>query len=214
MIRWTKEQEERLRELAGTLSGREIGKVLGLSKSAVLVKIKKLGLKGLPEGTVSIWTEEDFVALKRKSRDVKLRDWARAHGKSESGTQYWANRIGVETKGASRWSEAQKDALRLCKTADEAMSATGRSNRAVHKMANLLGIKFARKTWMAANHRCVAPGKTKRDLRSNSSPTKKMAKPKRVQAFRTRAVEYCPECYAPVSNWGQHYERMGHGRIA
>lgn len=36
-------------------------------------------------------------------------------------------------------------------------------------------------------------------------------KPEYIKVAR---VEWCPKCHAPVSNWQEHYERMGHRRCA
>jgi hypothetical protein len=94
---WTAEQEETLRALVGTMSSTEIGKrmVPPRHKFGVLSKIRILGLKGKTAGTETVWTEAELEALKNKPADMSYSVFGRMHGKSHTGTLYWARKFGM-----------------------------------------------------------------------------------------------------------------------
>lgn len=92
----------------------------------------------------------------------------------------------------------------------ELAALIGRTERSVHMKADLLGIKL-KPTGRLRNGRFPrAPQPPKRRYEKTApialAPARKQPE--------VSCLENCPQCRAPVSNWAQHYERMGHRRPA
>ncbi len=149
-----------------------------------------------------IWTDEQIAALKAITPEDTAAAFGAKYGISKNGVIKKAWRLGVKFVRAYDWAPADLETLtRLCgdKTAKEIAAILGRNEDNIHKQASRMGMSFKERR----SCKISAPRPRARDRRVHASP---------VQVIRVfeRELAYCPQCHAPVSNWSQHYERMGH----
>jgi hypothetical protein len=123
-----------------------------------------------------------------------------------------AARLGVRLAAVRPWWRPEEDALLRemdGSTVERASERLGRTLRAVEVRAKMLGVQ------LTTGRKKYQP---RRKLRMNVGATveqKPKPKPGRKPARRAPCesrLEWCPQCYAPVSNWQEHFERMGHRR--
>ena len=138
--RWTAPEDDVVREFAGKEVASLIGKRIGRGKLAVLKRIKKLNLDGIPQGAASLWTNEQMNALKSAGGEISSPEFARKWKLKERSVRWLARKFGVKFKQKRMWKVGQDDELRSCITVEEAMRRLGRTRRAVLCKAQSLGI--------------------------------------------------------------------------
>lgn len=160
------------------------------------------------------WTPEEIEALRASTPDMSISYLMGLTGRSRDAVSGMLARLGL-TGGRSwhRWSGKEDALLRMLngctyKAAVAALGVFGRTPRAVENRARCLGV--------ALKHMRRVRGVTGRQMPSSAGHAKRIVvRPARRggrSAVRRLAVEYCPQCRAPVSDWQGHYERMGHRR--
>ncbi|MFP5277013.1 MAG: hypothetical protein ACLGPM_07850 [Acidobacteriota bacterium] len=212
MNEWTEPELKKLRELAGTMCGREVAAIIGRTRMATLRKISQLGLKGFAPGSPHGWTEKQFEMLRNVKPGVSIIQFARQIGKSDEAVRHWARKFGIKFVPQRTWTAEDVSSLRNMEerlTIQEAAEALHRTPRGVRAKAEQLGVKLRPK------------GRPKKDSPPRRCTPRKigrtLARRRREPVAVARAVsrlEWCSQCHAPVSNWSQHFERMGHRRPA
>lgn len=227
MSRWTEDERRVLRENAGKLSGREIAALVGRPRMATLKKMSDMGLVGMPAGRSPQITQAQLDAIRAVRPGVSLRKLAKQIGLGSHCVRHWARKLGIRVQGCARFTPAECDALRAMDgkaTLAVAAAELGRPRDTVSRKAHLMQV-------------CLLPSKrlgraraSKPAARRGSEPAKvRLRKPPALKPEKKKpaialaparkqpevsCLENCPQCRAPVSNWAQHYERMGHRRPA
>lgn len=199
---YSEQENELVRVLSGTTTAREIGERMNRSKHSVLVAIKRMGLEGLPRGTGTKLTAEDFVALKSVAPGISSIEFAKQRNLGEAAVRWWARKLHIIFIPKRRWTAENRRVLQECSSVEAAMTALGRTRRAVLGEAKRLGI-----TLHPPNS--GRPRDSKRDVvhsvRVRQDPRPVVRKKVRVEY---PAIVWCESCGAPVSNWSKHVERM------
>jgi hypothetical protein len=233
---WTEETIDLLRELAGTMTAREIGGRMGRTFFAVHRKMRQLGLQGvhtgaqrLPEGAPrTMGTPAQQAAIRAADGKLCAEELARQLCLSPNTVHRYAQRMGVALNMMRRWTTEEDQALRdaASQGARAAAQATGHTNNAVRYRASLLGIKITRcrlRKAPAVRAPAVRPAKVRAVKQVSKSASQRVSQSASLRVSRPALrqvedrgsrIEYCSQCGAPVSNWEQHYERMGHRRAA
>lgn len=220
--RWSAEDVECLRRWAGKKTAREMAPLVGHTPGAVQKKLGALGLEGWRGGRPPLWTAvqtEALLALAAERRQVTSSAFAAQHGIRLGTVRHWARKLGVRFDSGRSWSAEEggvrfdsgrnwsaEEVARLKELAPtnrlEALAAVlGRTVAAVRAKARSLGLRYVARVW--------TPGGRKSRTRTRSG---RPATRPRVLSVERCCIEYCPQCSAPVSNWQQHFERMGHRR--
>jgi hypothetical protein len=200
---WTPQQVEILKANAGKLSSVEIGKIVGMSNSAVSSKIRALGLPKIAKCNPNVWTVEQLAKLKLLETGLAtLPQLSREFGFGMTSISLKARQLGYKIQRGDGWRAHEDELIRelagkMC--AKEIGRKIGRSKCSVHSRANRLGI----------------------NLRTDGQPTKKVPrvrgprqksyrapKPKPIKVVES-AIHICPKHHCPVSNWEEHRKRMG-----
>jgi hypothetical protein len=209
--RWRDDEIEQLRAMAATHTLPAAAKVLNRRYKAVQEKARTLGVKfvacGRPGRPRTTPPRAAQVREKRPPRVVLF----------------------------PQWTEEQESTLRALAGQPLSVIApqVGRTREAVRKHAARLGVRLGAEPRRARAPKpervCVERVKAVREPRA--ARTAKAPRPDRVRVVKAPAVrlakeparkvvrrevvsriEYCRECGAPVSNWEQHFERLGHRR--
>ena len=230
MNEWTAAELAILREHAGKKCAREIAAIVGRPRFATLTKLRQLGLPGFPPGRVCTLTPEQMDALRNVPPGISGQQFAQMHGVGEEAVRHWVRKLGITLTPASRWTEKQNQQLRdlaPTHTATQIAALIGRSRSSVWSKAHVLGVEPVREGLRPPKRLARAPKPPK------AAPGPKLCRPRKAAAStprKTKAapakaavpirkptppqLEYCPTCHAPVSNWQEHYKRMGHRRPA
>jgi hypothetical protein len=225
--KWTSEEVEKLRELLQSVPPREAAAVLGRTYNAVKTRVKLLRISAAVDARGRKWTAEDAEFVRTEGERLGLKKLCAALGRSKSSVQCVMVRLGMRTRHTGKvvqwWTaeqDAQLQAMAATSTAQQAAELFGRSVPAVQARALRLGQRFV-----------TVPGRSGRPRAGDPrcAPKKRVRKPRHYQAVREitsgakkpalrrveyeyrSALEWC-RCGAPVSNWDEHYERLGHMR--
>jgi hypothetical protein len=208
---WSKEEVQQLRDLAATMSAKEIARAVDLSYEAVAAKMSR---EGLERSRKRNWKARETVALRASSGKRKAADVARALGRSRDAVAGMAKRLGVSLGERQMWSSL--DDARLRDLAPKMLpvniaAVLKRSDSSIRRRAKRLGV-------LLLDGRKVADDGARRNRVRAERERAAVKKAESAKMARMRKVigdvrvEYCPQCYAPVSDWQGHYERMGHRR--
>jgi hypothetical protein len=109
-------------------------------------------------------------------------------------------------------------------TARQIGEKIGRGYHGISKQLRKLGLQTWKPPVKEVPVRLPKPVKAKVENKAPEPKPKPVAKPAQAPvALRKKEVkrplihgevEWCPECFAPVSNWNEHYQRLGHRRPA
>ena len=217
---WTPEEIAVLYRWAAKKSGREIALLAGHTRAATLRKMALLGLRGMPSGRQPRWTAVQMEALRRVPIDrpqMTCRAFAVEQGMTVETVRHWARKIGFQFYSGFFWDAQDVERLRSLapeKTLRELAAELGRSPRAVRSKLAALGLKCAHQPRPRREPAATPQPVRVRVVRLPKEKTASIAAPRRIRPRRIEVsrIEYCPRCHAPVSNWGEHFERMGHRR--
>jgi hypothetical protein len=193
---WTPKEIATLRAKAPTMPVRDLVKLIGRSKCAVSGEMRRQGLNIYSRRK---WTAEQIEAVRNAQPGTTACDLEKRLGHTWAAVRNMARRLGVQLGGKPNWTALDLDALRGMEglTVAEAAVKLGRTEKAVRWKAQQLGLTLRREVFVRA----------KRVRRESSGKP-----PLRAAERHRTCIEWCPECYAPVSNWQEHFERMGHRR--
>ncbi len=196
-LQWSEEMLAILRANAGKMKAKDIGKLVGRGETATRIKIQRLGLKPFVQGYTSLWTPEQVEILRKADPRAGVHVFQKLFGYGETSIRKKARQLGIKFIASAGWTPEQIDRVKNAPpslTARELAKEIGKSLAAVHHKRHKLGITGV-------------PG----SRRPKSEPARKVhATPIQIIRVTERTIDYCPQCHAPVSNWSQHYERMGH----
>jgi len=204
--RWSDAELDTLRALSATTRVADLARITGRSKKSVLFQIRKLGLENLAR---RMWTLEEVAAIRAAGPEVKVRDLARQLGRTTLSVYQRSRSLDLPRRKYSRWTEEQLATLRAMAGSvpvERIAEATDKSARAVRWKAQQLGLSLRQKGSPALRRPRVDP----RPERARENAPRK----KRLRVEVASHIEWCKECGAPVSNWQQHFERVGHRRPA
>jgi len=107
--RWSKEEEELLKELYGSYPVTTIAKVLGRTPKSVMRKAERMGLRSFKKD----WNLEDLITLLvlRFQYGVRIKDIAKILGRGESSIKCKLWRLNL-TNPVQRWSEEEINLLK------------------------------------------------------------------------------------------------------
>jgi hypothetical protein len=190
-----------------------LARQLGLSGECVRHWARKMGVRF---ETGRLYSEADCALLRELAGKVTAKEAAARLGRTCA--QIWekARRMRIAFLDSSAWTEEESERLRGLAgrvTAARAAELLGRTAFAVRGKALRMGIPFKREP--RPKRESVERRLVKREIARQAAPSATAAcRPARVRDRRMEVsrVEWCGECHAPVSNWQQHYERMGHRR--
>jgi len=185
-----------------------LARQLGLSGECVRYWARKMGVRS---ETGRLYSEADCALLRELAGKVTTKEAAARLGRTCA--QIWekARRMRIAFLDPSAWTEEESERLRGLAgrvTAARAAELLGRTAFAVRGKAVRMGIPFKREPRPKREP-------VKREIARQAAPSAIAAcRPARVRGKRMEVsrLEWCGECHAPVSNWQQHYERMGHRR--
>jgi hypothetical protein len=147
------------------------------------------------------WTGAQIAELRKGvAASVPVDDLAEQLGRTRRAVAGMARRLGLDkVSKCRRWSVREDGVLRRQRgrsidDAEAALRPYGRNRKAVTARARALGVRL-----------CDVRGQHRQAVTAVMRAT-----PSEL-GIRTR-IEWCPQCRAPVSNWQEHYERMGHRR--
>lgn len=229
---WTEGELNTLRELGGTMLAREIADRVGRTWMATQTKLRQLGIRGfrgLPRG----WTPEQVAALRAKPKEMTAREFAALHGLDTRAVMQWAKKFGV-SRGPIRTFTAEEAArireLASTMTAREIAAELGKPLHSVRDKALAMGVHFTsgkrgprpEKYRARPERQYVKPPWTPEQdelLRASAGRCQAAelvrrggVELRRMDVQSVSRIEWCGDCGAPVSNWDEHYERMGHRR--
>jgi hypothetical protein len=217
-LRFTAAEDKAIR--AGVKAGKPPGEIaaqIGRSRHAVWSRAR--ALNG-PAVSPWYWTPEQNAMLIDAAGALTAKELAKKVRRSAKAVRSQAEALGVTLM---RWkpeemhgywapeAEARLRALAPTHTPTQASVALGRTDRSVRIKAAKMGLRM-RDGRMRLGSAARARGPAKRQKVAKPIELVR-ARPKPV-AQEVPCIEFCPECHAPVSNWAQHYERMGHRRRA
>lgn len=225
MNEWTEAELALLRLHIGTQPAHMLAPIIGRKPMAIRKKCADLKLKGYPSGSPShCWTPEKIEALKNIQPGISARAFGRIHGIDNDSVRNKAAKLGIKFLPPCRWTKEDVSRLRQLvptHTAKELSIEFHRNPKAIHTQCQRVGIhavpeiersrqRRAAKEAIPKEPKAARPPKPMKEpapkpIRLVSRPAKSVYRP---------ALEYCSQCHAPVSNWGEHFERMGHRRPA
>jgi hypothetical protein len=220
---WTAAQLDALRAKPVEMSARAFAELHGLERKTVQNVARRLGIARWRK-----FTGEDEARIREMAPTHTAREIAEALGKPARAVQQKASAMGVRftsgkrglRKRASgekppkvyvkpRWSAEDDAALRELAGVSGVQylaERLGRTEGSVRKRLEHLGVRARRE----ARVKATAPVRARK-----GGVALRREEPKRVRMGSAAAtcMEWCV-CGAPVSNWDEHYERMGHRRPA
>jgi hypothetical protein len=198
---WSEHDLKELRRLAPKTRVRDLVKLFGRSKDSIVGQLQRLKLKSF---NPLLWRQDELDVIRNAKPDQRIGHLAKQLGRSYNSVRDKAQKLGVQLRGMKRWTEAQEaELLKLSDTLTEEQISEriGRSVRGVQWKAVELGIVL-RKGMKEAR------GARRQPVRRAA----KVAARKSTPAVWVSQLERCPQCECMVSNWQQHFERMGHRR--
>lgn len=226
---WNEKELALLRKLSSTHSARAIAAQLpGCGPWTIRRKIRELGIEGFGEGPNPPWTREQLAALRNLKPGITIAKFARKHGLGRLSVMYRARVMGVHFRPDTelrRQAEARIRELAATHTAREVAAVLGWNHWRVRDWARRMGgVKFNGTARPETRKLALAPEPEKsaraRPRENNGTAGHPWKTPRREapqtlsgeRFLQQSVIEWCPECFAPVSNWQEHHERMGHAR--
>lgn len=223
---WTAVEDKKIKRWAREgRTTREIGGKLGRSRVSVWLRERSLGLNKPRKWR---WLAQEDARLREAASELSARTLGAELGRSAKAVWSRALILGItlaRPKPQDRrgyWPpalEARLRALAATHTAAEAAKALGRSERSVWMKAAKMAVRLrdGRKRLdgkVPVSHKAKAARPAAATTEKTRRPIALVEGRRKPAVYEVCRVEWCKECHAPVSNWGQHYERTGHRRSA
>jgi AraC-like DNA-binding protein len=201
---WTAAELDTLRALSASTRVTDLARIVGHSKGSVVCKIRKYGLENLCRRP---WTPDELAAIRAVTPETTARELARQLGRTPASVYQQGTRLGISFRRNLPWTAEQLDLLRHMAGhafAERIAKATGRTARAVQQKAEKLGLPLKQ-------HGVRLERRSRVDQRA-ACAREKAPRRRRPRPEFVAQLEWCKQCGAAVSNWQQHFERMGHRR--
>jgi hypothetical protein len=207
--KWSDMEIFQLRELYGTMTAAEVGKQIGRTKSSVLKKAKILKIRNYRDNKSEKWPNSLIEKLKTLGPTMTAKAFMKEYGLTKDSVYNHARKFKIKFKSDVFWTPERIEVIRQFKSASEAAETLGIGKDAVLRRAKRSGI-ILKETRIPS---IVKQAPVRFRTAQKRVPAVKARYKRSGSAERSR-IEYCPTCHSPVSNWQEHFDRMGHRRPA
>ena len=164
--RWTKEEEDYIKDHYKTRTVKDIAEVLGRSERSVIMRARHLGVAKLK---IKRWTEEEEDYLKKNFKKKSFKEMADHLERTEKSVSKKALGMGLRRKTPYLWTDEELKYLKdhfMTKSYEDIGKEIGRSADAVSKKAHGLGYPQAleRKRKEAEQRKLLAKLESMREL--------------------------------------------------
>lgn len=151
-----------------------------------------------------MWSKADECYLRELNSKKTVRELAKIMGRSCSAVERHIRAMGLQRYSARNWRPEEDALLREMEGDSVTVVSTriGRSPLSVRGRARRLGVRLK----FDGQKPVPSQAARKRRQTCESVPAKVRRAPSESR------LEWCSQCHAPVSNWQEHFERMGHRR--